>query len=92
MIRLSNSILFFASDFELVSEGKDCSGDEVFATNANTVESCAQYCKSIATMFVYGKNSKENECYCQTNTRSTGLCEWIDETNWDLYGIKYPGN
>ena len=89
MIRF-DKLIFILLDYELVAEDKECSGEEVYKANAKTVESCAQYCKSIASMFLYHNN--ENNCYCETSTISTGRCELVDLADWKLYEIKYPGN
>ena len=57
-----------------------------------SLEYCAQYCKSVSNYFVYGRNNRVGDCYCQAGTRESGRCVLQDDANWDVYEYIYPGN
>lgn len=81
-------------DYELIAEDQICtperSGD-ILVSADTTIEYCAQYCRSVSNNFIYGKNNKARNCYCQAGTRETGRCVLKDYTDYDLYEYRYPG-
>ena len=56
-----------------------------------SIEYCAQYCKSLANTFVYGKNGEATNCFCQAGTKETGRCVLQADENYDVYQYRYPG-
>ena len=76
----------------LVSEKKECSGPEMVAGKLKTLADCAQACRGIASMFLYGTtdfgtkrcDSEGCNCVCETNARS-GDCEEVDHKGYRLY-------
>ena len=63
----------------------------------DTIEECAQYCKSISNRFIIGKGYIGGvkvylgDCYCQTGTREAGRCNLKANAYFDLYEFRYPG-
>ena len=87
-------------DYKLKAERKICQlerSGEVLANNVlgydtMSLEFCAQYCKSVSNMFLFGRNSRVGDCYCQPGTRESGRCVLKDDEDWDVYEYIYPGN
>ena len=89
-------------DYVLIAEGQVCLNERSRfdrntasvtdlkpAGNYDEIDECAQYCKSISTMFVFGKSNKG--CHCQTQTREAGRCRLGSNSNYNLYEFRYPG-
>merc|ERR1712198_834869 len=67
--------------YKLKAAGKVCmeerSGDVGVGTmksDDTSLEKCAQYCKSVSNTFLYGRNNRAGDCYCQAGTRESGRC------------------
>ena len=98
--RLNDSQVFiFASDWRKVTDEVECGGSEKSMGTVNTLLDCADACREISSMFIYGTNDfgeikcktngKEDcPCYCETSSKN-GNCKWVDNSGYILY--KYIG-
>ena len=48
-------------DWMLVSEKKECKGPEIWAGKLKTLADCAQTCRGISSMFIYGAADLSNK-------------------------------
>ena len=87
--------LFFPSDWKKVNDEVECRGSEKDMGTTNTLIDCANSCREISSMFIYGTNEfgetkcktngKEDcPCYCETAAKN-GHCRWVDNSGYSLY-------
>ena len=90
--------------YELVAEGKYCSGKQGLKQWTTTVNVCALECERMgSTMFVYGIKGTDScvkvgcACYCQKSASADGTCQQVDakdndgKNTYNLYKIKKLG-
>ena len=93
-------VLFSPSDWIKVTDEKECGGSEKSIGTKKTLSECAENCRGISSMFIYGTNDfgetkcktngKEDcPCYCETSSKD-GECKWVDNKGYSLY--KYVEN
>ena len=83
------------SYWELVAEKHECGGDEENAGRKKTLEECANSCRGVSSMFVYGTNdfgqnrcsSVDCLCYCELSSK-LGQCNQITHNGYRLYRYK----
>ena len=71
--------------WNLVSEYKECSGNEIdklLPENAE-IQDCATDCEDISSMFIF--SGSLNKCFCETSATAEGACHVIDNVNYHLY-------
>ena len=83
-------------DFGLVSKFKECDGSEVDKGKVRSYYACADKCRFVSSMFIFGANSqkcsgtpKQCQCYCETASRN-GKCKGkeIDHSGYHLLAFK----
>ena len=84
-------MLLFHLGFVLVTEGKECSGREILKGRFHTLAECATICKSVSTMFVYGRQGNNGchkdgcACYCELDANEDMTCHEKDHPEFNLY-------
>ena len=87
--------LFSPSDWTKVTDEVECGGSEKSIGTVNSLKDCADSCRGISSMFIYGTNDfGENKCktlgmedcpcYCETSAKDAE-CEWVDNSGYKLY-------
>ena len=85
-----------------MAEQAECDGNEIgYDSNEQiaSVEECAERCKGVSSMFVFGTNDFGNPrcndkgcyCICETAAKIDGTCTQIEHTGYRLYKYKNPG-
>ena len=85
-------------DWILVDKKKECSGLEKQIGMVSEISQCAEKCRAISSMFVFGTNEFGYEdvygkrcdeigcdCYCETEATSDGNCTVKDHDGYNLY-------
>jgi len=89
-------------DWILVEKKKECSDSHRFSSGhigrVGEVSQCAEKCRAISTMFIFGTNEfgfedqygkrcdgRGCDCYCETEATSDGNCEMEDHEGYNLY-------
>ena len=70
-----------------------CAGSQIYKGKAPDLESCADSCRGISSMFVYGTNdfgtnrcfSDGCECHCETGAMPQGTCSRVSHKGYKLY-------
>ena len=72
----------------------ECEGEEKSQEEQSSMFKCAQACRHVSPLFIYGKHSKKGSacnpagclCYCQLNVTNDGRCMKQKHANtFDLY-------
>ena len=83
------------SDWKRVAHEKECGGSEKSMGTKKTLSDCADSCREISSMFIYGTNdfgenkcklfgAEECPCYCETSAKN-GKCKMVDNSGYWLY-------
>ena len=82
------------SDWEMVTEQKECDGSKIKKGGFSNIRACAEECRGLASMFIFERNSRCEEglcqCYCETTAKHNGTCRTDFVNDYNLY--KYKGN
>ena len=76
-----------------------CKGKEPYKGRKRTLQECADACRGVTDMFIYGTNAHGNKrcykdgckCYCEINTE-IGCQNLTPHTGYNLYSIGEKGN
>ena len=83
--------------WSLVSEKKECNGEEVFGGKFATLEACANRCLMVSSMFAFGTNDFTDDqtyhrcfqdgcnCLCETQATNYATCETVNHLGYRLY-------
>ena len=88
--------LSILEDWILVNKKKECSGSEEDKGPVVEISQCAEKCRAISSMFIFGTNEyvseddsrcEENgcDCYCEIDATSDGNCDMKDHDSYNLY-------
>ena len=92
----------FIIDYTLDSIMMECGGEEQYGGYHNELKFCAEACRGISTMFVYGTNDYGYsgdrcpamyggcKCLCETAATSDGDCNRSPHAGYRLY--RFTGN
>ena len=77
----------------LEADKTECAGSEINKRNEPNLESCAQSCIGISSMFIYGTNdfgdnrcfSNGCACFCETAAAPEGTCSKVGNSGYKLY-------
>ena len=82
-------------DWILVNKKKECSGSEDDKGRVGEISQCAEKCRAISSMFIFGTNEFVSEdtscdedgceCYCETDATRDGNCDMEDHNSYNLY-------
>ena len=84
-------------DWILVNKKKECSGSEEDKGPVVEISQCAEKCRAISSMFIFGTNEFLSEddvkscdedgcrCFCETKATSDGNCRMKDHNGYNLY-------
>ena len=82
------------SDWALAMEKKECDGSEIKKGKYSNIDSCANECRGLASMFIFERNDDGVnglfQCYCETSANYDGTCKTKGVGDYNLY--KYHGN
>ena len=76
-----------------MADKTECDGSEIWKPKTSDLESCAQSCRGISSMFLYGTNDFGSircytdgcSCVCETAAMPDGTCSRIGNNGWKLY-------
>ena len=76
----------------------ECGGEEVGMGSFYEVFECAEKCRSISSMFIFGTNDhglkKCDEygciCFCETESTAVGTCNMENNMGFNLYRFNKP--
>ena len=80
-----------------MADKTECSGSEIGKPLAPDIESCAQSCRGVSSMFIYGRNGGScNRCYtngctcvCETGAMPDGTCPTTSaHCGYDLFKVE----
>ena len=78
----------------LALEKTECTGSEITKGKYSKIDSCANECRGLASMFIFKRNDDNSDglfhCYCETSANSDGTCRTQTVNDYNLY--KYQGN
>ena len=87
---------------ELIAEKKQCSGGGAIGKGfLATLAECAEECKDVSSMFIYGRQGMQQTggcksngcwCYCETDASVDGTCDQKDNSWSNLYRIIQEGD
>ena len=85
----------FLVDWSLVMQKTECTGEEIYRGRHLELYQCANSCRNISPMFVFGTtercDNKGCECFCETEATVDGNCPTRGHIGYDLYAfIKHP--
>ena len=71
----------------LVAEKTICRTADSYKGKLKSVEDCAESCKNISPMFIYGRNDAPYRqwCYCELKAKPDGTCLDGSDYRYDLY-------
>ena len=84
------------SGFQLVSEEAQCEGSWIYDCPRPNVVSCAESCRTISSMFLFGrygtgKCDANNNCACLCSTTAVnGSCTQESSVNFNLFRMSTP--
>ena len=86
--------------YELYETKKKCLGDDIDYGHIATLQECAEKCKNVKSMFIYGRTADVCTmkgmsyicvCSCESKASPDGHCTVINNINYDLYRFIQKG-
>ena len=85
-------------EWSLVGERQECADTELFKGGMDSVGECAEACKGVAQMFIFGTNDFGNarcytdgcNCICETSADDDGTCDIVQHDGYRLYKFIQP--
>ena len=82
----------------MLEQKTECGGEEINVGRFYEVSQCAEKCRSISSMFLFGTNeyglTKCDEfgckCFCETESTNVGTCQTKDSMGYNLYTYMQP--
>ena len=82
----------------MLEQKKECGGEEIYMGRFYKVFECAEKCRSISSMFLFGTKGHGStkcdesgcKCYCETESTNVGTCQTKDAMGYDLYTYMKP--
>ena len=80
-------------DWILIEKKKECTGSEINKGSFLEVTGCAESCRQVSSMFVFGTNEFGTNrcdesgcaCYCETAATNEGDCQLTDHEGYNLF-------
>ena len=84
----------------MLEQKTECGGEDVSVGRFHEVSQCAEQCRSISSMFIFGTNefglTRCDEsgciCYCETESTNVGTCNREDDMGYNLYTYVKPSS
>ena len=85
-------------EWSLVGERQECGDAELFKGEMDSIGECAEACKDVAKMFIFGTNDFGNNrcyedgcnCFCETSAEDNGTCNIVQNDGYRLYKFIQP--